>query len=162
MKYKITIKDAKEQKYLFLDIDGVMNSFDDYNMTGEEFLNKINDISFVISKKQIDLLNEIVEEYNPKIVLSSYWRTRYPIQKINKIFKDNGFKGEVIAKTDEKGEEHKDRWNQIKRFIDRNNVESYIILDDDSLGNEAKNHIKTDSYIGIEKEHINKIKRLWK
>ena len=119
MKYKITIKGAKEQKYLFLDIDGVMNSFNDYNMTGEEFLKKINDISFVISKKQIDLLNEIVEKYNPKIVLSSYWRTRYPIKKINKIFKDNGFKGAVIAKTDEKGEEHKDRWKQIKRFIDK-------------------------------------------
>ncbi len=35
MKYKITIKGAKQEKYLFLDIDGVMNSFDDYNMTGE-------------------------------------------------------------------------------------------------------------------------------
>ncbi len=162
MKYKITIKGAKQEKYLFLDIDGVMNSFDDYNMTGEEFLKKINDISFVISKKQIDLLNEIVEKYNPKIVLSSYWRTRYPIQKVNKIFKENGFKGAVIAITDEKGEEHKDRWNQIKRFIDKNNVESYIILDDDSLGNEAKNHIKTDSYKGIQKEHIDKIKRIWK
>ena len=162
MKYKIIIKDAKEQKYLFLDIDGVMNSFDDYNMTGEEFLKKINDISFVISKEQIDLLNEIVEKYNPKIVLSSYWRTRYPIPKVNKIFKENGFKGAVIAKTDEKGEEHKDRWNQIKRFIDKNNVESYIILDDDSLGNEAKNHIKTDSYKGMQKEHIEKIKRMWK
>jgi hypothetical protein len=162
MKYKITIKGAKQEKYLFLDIDGVMNSFDDYNMTGEEFLKKINDISFVISKKQINLLNEIVEKYNPKIVLSSYWRKRYPIQKINKIFKKNGFKGAVIAKTDEKGEEHKDRWNQIKRFIDKNSVESYIILDDDSLGNEAKNHIKTDSYIGIEKEHIDRIKKIWK
>jgi len=162
MKYKITIKGAKEQKYLFLDIDGVMNSFDDYNMTGEEFMKNKNDISFVISKKQIDLLNEIIEKYNPKIVLSSYWRTRYPIEKINKIFKDNGFKGAVIAKTDEKGEEHRDRWNQIKRFIDKNNVENYIILDDDSLGNEAENHIKTNPYIGIEKKHIEKIKRIWK
>jgi len=162
MKYKITIKGAKEQKYLFLDIDGVMNSFDDYNMTGEEFLDKINDISFVISKKQIDLLNEIIEKYNPKIVLSSYWRTRYPIEKINKIFKYNGFKGAVVAKTDEKGEEHKDRLAQIKRFIDKNNVKDYIILDDDSLGNEAKNHIKTDSYIGITKKQIDKIKRIWK
>ena len=63
-------------------------------------------------------------------------------------------KGAVVAKTDEKGEEHRDRWKQIKRFIDKNNVESYIILDDDSLGNEAKNHIKTDSYKGIQKKNI--------
>jgi len=162
MKYKITIKGAKEQKYLFLDIDGVMNSFNDYNVTGEEFLDKINDISFVISKKQIDLLNQIIEKYNPKIVLSSYWRTRYPIEKINKIFKENGSKCAVIAKTDEKGEEHKDRWEQIKRFIDKNNIENYIILDDDSLGNKAKNHIKTDPYKGLEKEHIDRIKKIWK
>jgi len=84
MKYKITVKNNSQPKYLFLDIDGVMNSFDDYNMTGKEFLAKINDISFTISKKQIKLINKIVEKYNPKIILSSYWRTRYPIEKINK------------------------------------------------------------------------------
>ena len=49
MNYKITVKNNKEQKYLFLDIDGVLNSFDDYKMTGEEFLKKINDNRYFIN-----------------------------------------------------------------------------------------------------------------
>jgi hypothetical protein len=159
-RFRINIK-RPGKKYLFLDIDGVMNSFSDYNMSGEKFLENINDICFIVSEKQINLLNQIVEKYNPEIVLSSYWRTRYPLEEINDIFQKNGFIGTIIAKTDQKGEEHRDRWAQIKRFVDKNNVKNYIILDDDSLGNEAINHIKTDPYKGIEKKHINRIRRIW-
>ncbi len=162
MNYKITVKNNKDQKYLFLDIDGVLNSFDDYKMTGEEFLKKLNDISFVISSKQIDLLNNVVKEYNPKIVLSSYWRTRYDLTEINKMFKENGFVGQIIGMTDLDGKEHKERWSQIKRYIDKHNVKNFIILDDDKLSNEAYNHIKTDSYIGLNNKHMKEIKKIWK
>ena len=158
MKYKITLKN----KYLFLDIDGVLNSFDDYNMTGEEFLKKINKISFVISPKQINLLNKIVEEYNPKIILCSYWRTRYSLEEINKMFKDKNFIGHISDKTDEKGTEHKDRWSQIKRYIDKHNIKNFIILDDDKLSNEAKNHIQPDSYVGLINKHMKEIEKVWK
>lgn len=58
MNYKIKLK---QKKYLFLDIDGVLNSFDDYNMTGDELLKNLEDISFVLSKKQMFLLNRIIE-----------------------------------------------------------------------------------------------------
>lgn len=162
MKYKIRLKNTNGQKYLFLDIDGVMNSFDDYNMTGKEFLKKLNDISFILNKKQINILNQIIEEYNPIIILSSYWRTRYSTKEINKIFKQNDFIGEIQDKTDEKGEEHKERWAQIKRYIDKHNVKNFIILDDDRLGNEANNHIKTNPYIGLTNKHIKEIKKIWK
>ena len=162
MNYKITIKNNNHQKYLFLDIDGVLNSFDDYKMTGKEFLEKLNDISFILSEKQIKLLNRIIKEYNPKIVLSSYWRTRYKLEEINKMFKDNGFLGQIIGMTDENGEEHKDRWSQIKRYINKHKIKNFIILDDDKLGDKAYNHIKTDSYIGITNKHINEIEKIWK
>ena len=161
MNYKITVKNNKEQKYLFLDIDGVLNSFDDYKMTGKEFLKKLNDISFILSKKQIKLLNRIVKEYNPKIVLSSYWRSRYKLEEINNMLKDNGFIGQIIGVTDEHGEEHKQRWAQIKRYMDKHKVKNFIILDDNKLGDEAYNHIKTDSYIGLENKHMKEIEKIW-
>ena len=41
MNYKIILK---QKKYLFLDIDGVLNSFDDYNMTGNEFIKNLKNI----------------------------------------------------------------------------------------------------------------------
>ena len=43
-------------KYLFLDIDGVLNSFNDYKLQGRSFLENINNISFVLGDKQIDLI----------------------------------------------------------------------------------------------------------
>ena len=86
MNYKIKLK---QKKYLFLDIDGVLNSFDDYNMTGNEFIKNLKNISFVTSKKQMSILNKIVEEYNPTIILSSYWRTRYSLEELNNIFREN-------------------------------------------------------------------------
>ncbi len=161
--YKLTIKNPNNQKYLFLDIDGVLNSFDDYNMTGDTFLKNLHKISFVLSDNQIQILNNIVEKYNPTIILSSYWRTRYSLEEINKIFKKHDFIGEITDKTDEKGEEHKDRWAQIKRFIDKNHVKNFIILDDERISeNEiCPNFIKTNSYKGLDKTHLQEIDNIW-
>lgn len=165
MNYKITVKNNSQPKYLFLDIDGVMNSFDDYKMSGKKFMKNIHKLTFKLSKKQIKLINKIVENYNPKIILSSYWRTRYSLDEINKIFKDKGFKGTIADYTDHKGEEHDDRWNQIKRYIDKNQVKNYIILDDEHITKDSTvvpNFIKTDSYVGLTKNSLKDIHNIWK
>ena len=67
--YKINIT---TNKHLFLDIDGVLNSFDDYDVDGKEFLENIENITFILSKRQMGLLNNIIDKYHPKIILSSY------------------------------------------------------------------------------------------
>jgi FMN phosphatase YigB (HAD superfamily) len=161
MKYKIKLK---ERKYLFLDIDGVLNSFDDYNMTGDEFLRKLSHISFKISKRQMNILNEIIKQYNPKIILSSYWRTRYSLKELNNIFKENGLEGKISDVTDSKGEEHKDRWSQIKRYIDDKNIKNYIILDDENLTRKKQdipNFVRTNSYEGLTEKHLREIGKIW-
>jgi hypothetical protein len=161
MKYKIKLK---QKKYLFLDIDGVLNSFDDYNMTGKEFLKNLKNISFVTSDKQMSLLNKIVEEYNPTIILSSYWRTRYSLKELNNIFRENGFVGKISGVTSKEGEEHKDRWKQIKLYIEENKVKDYIILDDEDItrtDEKINNFIRTDSYEGLTEKHIKQIQKIW-
>ena len=115
MKYKITIK---TNKFLFLDIDGVLNSFDDYKMSGKEFLENLENTTFIVSKKQINILNKIVEQYHPTIILSSYWRNRYPLSIIQEKFEKAGFKGKLSGITPSFGGEHEDRWQQIKHFVD--------------------------------------------
>ncbi len=161
--YKLTIKNPNNQKYLFLDIDGVLNSFDDYNMTGDTFLKNLDKISFILSDNQIQILNNIVEKYNPTIILSSYWRTRYSVKEINRMFEQRGFIGEITDKTDEKGKEHKDRWGQIKRYINKHNIKNFIILDDETISeNEiCPNFIKTNSYKGLDKTHLQEIDNIW-
>ena len=64
-KYKINIT---TNKHLFLDIDGVLNSFDDYKVSGKEFLENIENTTFILSDRQISLLNNIVDKYHPKII----------------------------------------------------------------------------------------------
>lgn len=165
MNYKIIIKNNSYPKYLFLDIDGVMNSFDDYKMTNEEFMKQLNKISFKLNPKHIKILNNVVEKYNPKIILSSYWRTRFSLEKINDLFKKEGFKGQISDITDDQGKEHDNRWNQIKRYIDKNDVKNYIILDDEHITkNETvvPNFVKTNSYVGLTKKSLEEIHKIWK
>lgn len=165
MNYKIIIKNNSYPKYLFLDIDGVMNSFDDYKMTNEEFMKQLNKISFKLNPKHVKILNNVVEKYNPKIILSSYWRTRFSLEKINDLFKKEDFKGQISDITDDQGKEHDNRWNQIKRYIDKNDVKNYIILDDEHITkNETvvPNFVKTNSYVGLTKKSLEEIHKIWK
>ena len=124
-KYTINIT---TKKHLFLDIDGVLNSFDDYKVSGKEFLENIENTTFILSGRQISLLNNIVDKYHPKIILSSYWRNRYPLTVIQKKFNAVGFKGKISGITPSFGGEHEDRWEQINHYINDNDVSEYIIL----------------------------------
>ena len=159
--YKINIT---TNKYLFLDIDGVLNSFDDYDVDGKEFLENIENHTFILSDKQISLLNNIIDKYHPKIILSSYWRNRYSLKTLQNKFEDAGFKGKILAITPSFGGEHEDRWQQIKHYIDDNDVSDYIILDDSPLdrkNTKFPNWIKTDSYHGLDQKHLREIDKIW-
>ena len=159
--YKINII---TNKHLFLDIDGVLNSFDDYKVSGKEFLENIENTTFILSDRQISLLNNIVDKYHPKIILSSYWRNRYPLTVIQKKFKSAGFKGKISGITPSFGGEHEDRWKQINHYINDNDVSEYIILDDSPLDRKKTKYpcwIKTDSYHGLDHIHLKEIDKLW-
>jgi hypothetical protein len=160
-KYKINIT---TNKYLFLDIDGVLNSFDDYGVDGKEFIENIENLTFILSKRQMSLLNNIIDKYHPKIILSSYWRNRYSLKSLQKKFESAGFKGKIIAITPSFGGEHEDRWQQIKHYIEDNDVSDYIILDDSPLDRKKTkfpNWIKTDSYHGLDHKHLREIDKIW-
>ena len=159
--YKINIT---TNRHLFLDIDGVLNSFDDYKVSDKEFLENIENTTFILSDRQISLLNNIVDKYHPKIFLSSYWRNRYPLTVIQKKFNAVGFKGKISGITPSFGGEHEDRWEQINHYINDNDVSEYIILDDSPLDRKKTKYpcwIKTDSYHGLDNIHLKEIDKLW-
>jgi hypothetical protein len=160
-KYKINIT---TNKYLFLDIDGVLNSFDDYGVDGKEFIENIENLTFILSKRQMSLLNNIIDKYHPKIILSSYWRNRYSLLTLQNKFEAAGFKGKILAITPSFGGEHEDRWQQIKHYIEDNDVSNYIILDDSPLdrkNTKFPNWVKTDSYHGLDHKHLKEIDKIW-
>lgn len=144
-------------KIIFLDIDGVLNHTNWYNsdrnpgnINGNE-----GDIDPLCSEK----IMEICEKTGAKIVLSSDWRISWPyvIDRLNK----SGIKfGTVIDKTPE----HmwipfadKSRGSEIQDWLDNNECERYVIIDDRTDFSEEQkcNFVQIDSEIGITDEDVN-------
>ena len=105
-------------KVIFLDVDGVLNSSQD------GFTIKLG------TNKHLELLKQIVDKTDAKIVLSSSWRINNKTKSFieNKL---NEYGMSIISSTPDlgssRGEEIKSWLRETIDFID-----SFIILDDDS------------------------------
>lgn len=142
-------------KVIFLDIDGVLNSW----ATG-----------YKITTKKLQLLNNLIEQTGAKIVISSSWRIG---SKDVKEFLDKNFSkctfrldnfkdatnhecienifynDNIIDLTDTFGPS---RGDEIKRWLDNHeDIESYVIIDDsiDMLDEQLEHLVQTDTYYGI-------------
>ena len=152
MWYRLSKKQSK--KIVFLDIDGVVNDFPNHD---DKTINEIKkDFHKFLHEDKINLLNKIVDEVNPDFVLSSYWRKHFSIKEVNKLFKDSGFKGSFIDKTSNHGEEHKDRWKQIKKSLEQHNPDKYVILDDGKVVDDKDHMVQTVKIKGLQEKDIDK------
>lgn len=117
-------------KVIFLDVDGVLNS-------GEGLKQHINKNGFngfleysEIEDKPLKLLKEIVDKTSAKIVLSSSWKNSKRLyEKLERRLKDCGM--EICDITPSIGIENRKGY-EIKRWLDNNEVENFVILDDES------------------------------
>ena len=129
-------------KIIFLDIDGVLNSAND------KFSQKLE------TKKHLNLLEKLVKKTNAKIVLSSSWRGIPSLRKIveNKM---QEIDAEIIDATRSLPGT---RGSEIKDWMKDKDIESFVILDDDSDMDEMTetNLVLTDSNKGLQKEDIEK------
>jgi len=108
-------------KVIFLDYDGVLNSYD-------TIPDKEKGMIFSLHRPLVANLNILVERTGAKIVVSSSWRKG---AKWKEHLIEAGFTGEVIDRTGTdpsgfRGEEV-DEW--LRKW--GSNVEAYAILDDD-------------------------------
>ena len=161
-------------KVLFLDIDGVLNSQNWFGYMQYCIKNNMYDrvLNFVdtndentehkltmIDNRAIANLNRIVEETGCKVVLSSSWRSFRESDNAftEYILKLKGFKYELYGVTPriwvkefgtQRGEEIQ-LW--MNKESEKNEIESYVILDDDSdmLPEQMNNFIHVDSNIGL-------------
>ena len=143
-------------RIIFLDIDGVLNSWS---------------AGYKITTKKLQLLNNLIEQTGAKIVISSSWRIGSKDVKefLEKNFKKDDFRldnfkdatnrecienifynDNIIGLTDTFGPS---RGDEIKRWLDNHidDVESYVILDDDSdmLDEQLEHLVQTDTYFGL-------------
>lgn len=141
-------------KIIFLDFDGVISTYE----KGWRF-----------DVEKIELLKEIVDKTDAKIVVTSSWKRGFTeVDNFIKSFYDkprnkdlkkvtifDWFANSIYDITDNNGSW---RGDEIQRWIDKHNeeIESYVILDDDSdfRDNQLFNFVQTDTYEGITSREV--------
>lgn len=132
-------------KYIFLDIDGVLNS-------EHTFSNKISES---ISDQYIKNLQKIVKKTDAKIILSSSWRI-YFSENVNDPRHIMGiYLVTILAKYNlnlhdttpfVKGQFSNERGLEIKTYIDQHKITDYIVIDDEEFS-DFKKHLDMSRFI---------------
>lgn len=151
-------------RVIFLDIDGVVNTFQLYKEPPTDIPK--NELKFIegyyvdicssgqgrVSNIQaVTILDKLCHEFDLKIVLSSTWRLGHYDKTIEALRKSGLSEDiEIIGKTERLSSGH--RGAEISKYLTEHpEIKDYIILDDDSfdlLGH--GNHLfKTDTYTGL-------------
>lgn len=146
-------------KVLFLDIDGVVNSAEyfretDFTVEPETYLEYYYR---KIDPQLVARLNRILSETGAKVVISSSWRVMHSKEDILFMLQQRGFAGDIIDVTLRLTQDT--RGDEIRIWLEntRENIESFVILDDDSdMANLGQYHVHTTWEKGLQDEHVEK------
>ena len=124
MKYlkRFLLESKKDNIYIFLDIDGVCIPFDE-NSNHRYFEDKEK-----WSKESIKNLNSLHKKYKPNVVIISSYCNEKTLKELSDKFKEMEFNGKIIEKL--KGQKSEIRFLQVKKYIEANNVDKFVIIDD--------------------------------
>jgi hypothetical protein len=163
-------------KTIFLDIDGVLATHKQYMMNRKKFWDK-NPIAkelkipYPFDPKCVKIFNEILDDTDANIVLSSDWKYKWNLDDLDKIFKFNGVNKSPIDTTINEdvsfGNITKNRAYQVGEYIQRKNITNYVVIDDLNISNfmsitgDDDKFVLTDDFEGLKKLNIkNKILKI--
>ena len=139
-------------KIIFLDIDGVISTFEK---------------AWRLDINKLELLSKIIEETGAKTVISSSWRVgcntiedmknRLSSFRLDDSDEFQVFLNSIVGLTQSGSQNGVLRGNEIQDWIDNHdNIESYVILDDDSdmLEKQLFNFVQTDTYEGLTEREV--------
>lgn len=133
-------------KVIFLDIDGVFNTIREYRLYGSTY----------IDKKRLKLFVDLVKDTDCKVVLSSSWRKEpESMSIICSMFKEHDVK---IHDCTPIFDYIVDRKVEIKHWLEKNKVDNFAIIDDDTRANIEGHYFKVDEDVGITKQICDKAK----
>lgn len=132
------------KKVIFLDIDGPIIPM--RNMVSDEFRKKADPIVHSVLKESIN-----DSEHDIKIVVISVWRRLYEKELRTDVLKDLPFHNDWRTK-DLSSMFKYERPYEVEEWLSRNDVDSYLIVDDEYYGDfdSWKNHcINVDGWNGL-------------
>lgn len=155
-------------KIIFLDIDGVLATNKEFAMNRTKFQTKHPEakeikIPYPFNPGCVKIFNEILDETNAIIVLSSDWRFYWDLDGLDRIFKFNGVNKSPVAITSKikrklSSDLEDDRSFQIKSYVDEMLPDTWVAIDDLKLTNLGRNFVRTKDSEGLKQSGIkNKI-----
>lgn len=145
-----------DYKVIFLDIDGVLN--------GNLFVPKDDKFGVLIDNTRLNLIKQIIDVTDAKIVLSSSWREHWEKnetkcddigKKINEIFAAKG-----LSIFDKTPKYHNDRKQEIIDWLqDHPEVSQFVVIDDNPFAEDIlRNHFVLTSHLryGIDEDDAEK------
>ena len=137
-----------KSKYIFLDIDGLLN-FDE-DESGKE--HPIFGVPFDIDC--VKVLNKILLATDAEIILTSDWRIHfdYDLKLLDKLFKRNKvIKSPIDTTPDYNGQRSKEIFTYV---YNHSYIKSFLILDDMRLSCCSMRFLKIDKKLGLTEEGI--------
>ena len=134
-------------KFIFLDIDGVLNTDDFIEKSVQQtgWGGTFSDPMDHLDPSKIAILNRVVTETNADIVLSTAWRTKLGAAKTADVLLDAGLNARIVGATPDRFEVtrkmsmHIPRWIEIHHFLEHTTrkFSNFVIVDDrdDAGGN---------------------------
>jgi hypothetical protein len=157
----------KNEKLIFLDIDGVLNSELFYKIRSEDELYKIEGYPLCeIDPSAIEKVNKIIRKTGAKVIISSSWRIGRSIEYFQELFNKKGFIGTISGLTPhlsfKQNTETVPRGCEIEVYLSANysyNEKAkikYVIIDDDAdmMLYQKNNFLLTNEYDGITEAHV--------
>lgn len=153
------MKNKKELKVIFLDIDGVLNHENWYHES--RFIRKKDEGN--IDPKSVALINEIIIACDAKIIISSSWKSDWH-ETCNLLYKSGLIEDSIIGNTpfyeytiQDKGLRNAiTRGNEILSSINEHDILYYVIIDDNSdmLLSQKDHFIKINEFTGITQKDV--------
>lgn len=122
--------------YIFLDIDGVLATSNQYCTNKKKWHEKYHCYKF--DEKCVKVFNQIVEKFKPIIILSSDWKDRYKIEEMNQIFEWNKINAKITDITPTLWEIKFNNLKQldecraceILQYVDEHQIINFLVIDD--------------------------------
>ena len=158
-------------KTIFLDIDGVLATDKEFMMNRKKFQEKYPvadelNIPYPFNSGCVKIFNEILQETDARIVLSSDWRLHWNLEDLDKIFKFNSVIKSPEATTSfhkwkmSSGLEH-DRVKQIEQYVSYSEITNWVAIDDLNLSDLGDRFVRTKDSEGLKQTGLkNKILKI--
>ena len=162
----------KKTKALFLDCDGVLNKYSDFEENAKMLLKLIENGHKLKDKQQYEVLNnDMVKRYKRMvkgfagevtIVLSSTWRCH---PNLMEFLQHRGIKFDDVTLDFHGYRDYGNRGDEVMDWLCRHpEVTKYAIVDDvnDFWKDQFDHLVQTDWHVGLQNKHVKKIKALLK